>query len=179
MLLLVLSQGMLFAQTFPGLPSGGIPTGGSGFTLPGVASGFKPNGGDDICKATKLKTGLACTQFSNDSASASGTPATPTCWADANKDVWFSFVATAQDMTISTDAVIFELVGGTTANDTEVAVYKSNDGTCSNISEIGCDTDYGINSGIDFTSSSDRHTFNDIYEQILKDLQSAGNSGEY
>ena len=36
-----------------------------------------------------------------------------------------------------------------------------------------------INSGIDFTSSSDRHTFNDIYEQILKDLQSAGNSGEY
>lgn len=32
---------------------------------------------------------------------------------------------------------------------------------------------------IDFNSSEDRHTFNDIYEEILKDLQSAGNAGEY
>lgn len=31
----------------------------------------------------------------------------------------------------------------------------------------------------DFTSSTDRHTFNDIYETILKDLQSAGNAGEF
>lgn len=32
---------------------------------------------------------------------------------------------------------------------------------------------------IDFTASKDRHLFNDIYENILKDLQSAGNSGEF
>lgn len=32
---------------------------------------------------------------------------------------------------------------------------------------------------IDFNSSTDRHLFNDIYETILKDLQSAGSSGEY
>ncbi len=32
---------------------------------------------------------------------------------------------------------------------------------------------------IDFNRSSDRHQFNDIYEGILRDLQSAGNSGEY
>lgn len=32
---------------------------------------------------------------------------------------------------------------------------------------------------IDFDKTSDRHLFNDIYESILKDLQSAGNSGEY
>lgn len=32
---------------------------------------------------------------------------------------------------------------------------------------------------IDFNSSDDRHLFNDIYEKILKDLQSAGNAGEY
>lgn len=32
---------------------------------------------------------------------------------------------------------------------------------------------------IDFTAGEDRHLFNDIYEKILKDLQSAGNSGEY
>lgn len=32
---------------------------------------------------------------------------------------------------------------------------------------------------IDFNRSEDRHVFGDIYEQILRDLQSAGNSGEY
>ncbi len=32
---------------------------------------------------------------------------------------------------------------------------------------------------IDFNNSADRHTFGSIYEQILKDLQSAGNAGEF
>ncbi len=32
---------------------------------------------------------------------------------------------------------------------------------------------------IDFTDVDDRHTFGDIYEGILKDLQSAGNAGEF
>ncbi|MCK5149708.1 N-6 DNA methylase [Candidatus Pacearchaeota archaeon] len=32
---------------------------------------------------------------------------------------------------------------------------------------------------IDFTSSKDRHLFNDIYEAILKELQSAGSAGEF
>lgn len=32
---------------------------------------------------------------------------------------------------------------------------------------------------IDFNSSDDRHTFGDIYEKILKDLQGAGNAGEF
>ncbi|HEX5735724.1 MAG TPA: class I SAM-dependent DNA methyltransferase [Blastocatellia bacterium] len=32
---------------------------------------------------------------------------------------------------------------------------------------------------INFNSSKDRHMFGDIYEQILRDLQSAGNAGEY
>jgi type I restriction enzyme M protein len=32
---------------------------------------------------------------------------------------------------------------------------------------------------IDFNRSQDRHLFGDIYEQVLRDLQSAGNSGEY
>jgi type I restriction enzyme M protein len=32
---------------------------------------------------------------------------------------------------------------------------------------------------VDFNSSDDRHLFGDIYEQILKDLQSAGNAGEF
>ena len=33
-----------------------------------------------------------------------------------------------------------------------------------------------INNEIDFNQSKTRHTFGDIYEQILKDLQSAGNA---
>ena len=33
--------------------------------------------------------------------------------------------------------------------------------------------------GIDFNTSDDRHMFGDIYEKLLKDLQSAGNAGEF
>lgn len=36
-----------------------------------------------------------------------------------------------------------------------------------------------IQRNIDFNRSNDRHLFNDIYEQILRDLQSAGNAGEF
>lgn len=36
-----------------------------------------------------------------------------------------------------------------------------------------------INKDINFTTQAERHQFNDIYEQILKDLQSAGNAGEF
>ncbi len=32
---------------------------------------------------------------------------------------------------------------------------------------------------IDFNSMQERHLFNDLYEKILRDLQSAGNAGEY
>jgi type I restriction enzyme M protein len=32
---------------------------------------------------------------------------------------------------------------------------------------------------IDFTRSEERHLFGDIYEQVLRDLQSAGNAGEF
>lgn len=36
-----------------------------------------------------------------------------------------------------------------------------------------------LNEGIDFNKKSDRNLFGDIYEQILRDLQSAGNAGEF
>ena len=36
-----------------------------------------------------------------------------------------------------------------------------------------------LNEGIDFNKSQDRHLFGDIYEQLLRDLQNAGNAGEY
>src|SRR5688572_23075469 len=36
-----------------------------------------------------------------------------------------------------------------------------------------------INSDINLDTKAERHAFNDIYEQILRDLQSAGNAGEF
>ena len=36
-----------------------------------------------------------------------------------------------------------------------------------------------IQESVDFNDSKARHTFGDIYEQVLKDLQGAGNAGEY
>lgn len=36
-----------------------------------------------------------------------------------------------------------------------------------------------IEENVNFNKSDDRHLFNDIYEKILADLQSAGNAGEY
>jgi len=36
-----------------------------------------------------------------------------------------------------------------------------------------------IVSGLDFNKAQDRHLFGDLYEQILRDLQNAGNAGEY
>jgi type I restriction enzyme M protein len=36
-----------------------------------------------------------------------------------------------------------------------------------------------IEKDVDFNKQSDRHLFNDIYEKLLADLQSAGNAGEY
>lgn len=36
-----------------------------------------------------------------------------------------------------------------------------------------------VQEGIDFNKSKERHLFGDMYEQILKDLQSAGNAGEF
>ncbi len=36
-----------------------------------------------------------------------------------------------------------------------------------------------LNADIDFNQSTTRHLFGDIYEQILKDLQGAGNAGEF
>ncbi len=32
---------------------------------------------------------------------------------------------------------------------------------------------------IDFNAQKDRHQFNDLYEKLLRELQAAGNSGEY
>jgi gliding motility-associated-like protein len=116
-----------------------------------------PKAGDELCTATKLKTGLSCTQFTVDTATnstANAYDAKPGCWAgNINRDVWLSFIATAQDMTISTDAILFNLA--TTRNqpgygvyDTQIQVYQSTTDTCTgSVSAMpnGCNDDAGIN----------------------------------
>ena len=36
-----------------------------------------------------------------------------------------------------------------------------------------------IQAGVDFNKAQERHSFGDMYEQLLRDLQSAGNAGEF
>lgn len=124
---------------------------------------IKPSAGDDPCIATPLKTGLACTQYSNDTSTATTNPGTPSCWSSVVNDVWFSFVATAEDMTVSTDAVIFELFPGTANNDTEIALYGGS--SCSSLTELNCNQDEGINSGIDLTAGTSSPTRQALVER--------------
>ena len=36
-----------------------------------------------------------------------------------------------------------------------------------------------IQAGVDFNKAQERHLFGDMYEQLLRDLQAAGNAGEF
>ena len=36
-----------------------------------------------------------------------------------------------------------------------------------------------IQEAVDFQQSPERHAFGDMYEQLLRDLQNAGNAGEF
>lgn len=113
---------------------------------------------DNICNALPLEVGLSCKSFTNKAATNSPNPsatANPPCWAAApGEDVWISFVATAPDMSVSTDVALFELIpSGANLADTEVAVYSSSDNTCSGtLTLIGCDEDSGINSLLNATT---------------------------
>jgi hypothetical protein len=67
--------------------------------------------------------------------------------------------------------------GSTTNRDTSVVVRELFDNAEESVLVAG----YAVYQGheIDFNNTSDRHTFGSIYEQILRDLQSAGNAGEF
>jgi gliding motility-associated-like protein len=97
---------------------------------------------DLICNATPLSIQLGCTQATNVNATATGSPAAPACWNPNNtsNDVWFSFVATVPDITISTDAQ------GLTLNNTQVAVYSSSNNTCTGtLTLVACAENSGFN----------------------------------
>lgn len=103
---------------------------------------------DNICGAIPLNVGLSCQSFSNKNSTASSLLGTPSCWASApGNDVWVSFVATAADMSVSTDVFLFDLFGtGANLKDTQIAIYKTSDNTCTGTPTlIGCDEDSGVN----------------------------------
>lgn len=67
-----------------------------------------------------------------------------------------------------------------TGNQRAVIVHEVFDGN-NNYMKSGINIRKVLNklNEIDFNSSKDRHDFGDVYESLLKDLQSAGKSGEF
>ena len=99
-------------------------------------------GNDLICNAVTLSVGVACTQGTNVNATATGSPAAPACWNpnSTSNDVWYSFVATAINMTVSTDFT------GLTLNNTQVGIYSSSNNTCNGtLTLVGCGENGGTN----------------------------------
>ena len=99
-------------------------------------------GNDLICNATTLSVGVGCTEGTNVNATATGSPAAPACWnpATTSNDVWYSFTATTENMTVSTD------FSGLTLTNTQVGVYSSSDNTCNGtLTLVGCGENGGTN----------------------------------
>lgn len=69
----------------------------------------------------------------------------------------------------------------TTDKDQLTKVFRSTFEDANNYMKNGTLMRQVINkiNGIDFNTSVDRHMFGDIYEKLLRDLQSAGNAGEF
>ena len=61
---------------------------------------------------------------------------TPSCFSEANNDVWYSFTVPAN---VATVKISTDFLGGT-LYDTQVALYS---GVCGQLTEIGCDQDSG------------------------------------
>jgi gliding motility-associated-like protein len=110
---------------------------------------------ENICGAPLIKAGLSCSSFTNKGSTASSLLGTPPCWASApSNDVWVSFVATAPDMSVSTDVALFDpFNSGGNLTDTKIAIYKTSDNTCNGTPTlVGCDEDSGINSLLNGTT---------------------------
>ena len=99
---------------------------------------------NDLCTAAQVLTVQVgtCTSpfYTNVAATTTGNPATPACWnpATMSNTVWFSFIATAADVEISTN------FGGTLA-DTQIAVYS---GTCGALNLLACQEDVNTIRGL-------------------------------
>src|SRR3954467_13354383 len=99
-------------------------------------------GNDLICNATTLSVGLGCSQGTNVNATSTGSPAAATCWnpVSTSNDVWYSFVATTVNMTVSTD------FSGLTLNNTQVALHSSSTNNCTGtLTLVACGENGGTN----------------------------------
>lgn len=90
---------------------------------------------------------------------------------------------TGNDLKTFIDNTLFpELQNLDASNDARAAVIRSVFEDAYNYMKSGQLLRQVINriqDGIDFNASQQRHAFGDMYEQILKDLQNAGNAGEF
>ena len=79
------------------------------------------------------------------------------------------------------DTILYEGIKVTPATPIKKAIVKSTFEDANNYMKDGILLRQVINiiDEIDFTEYEERHAFGSIYESFLKDLQSAGNSGEY
>lgn len=98
---------------------------------------------DNPCGAISLTVGGACQETSLMGATATAGPANPSCWLTTpSTDTWYSFVATDDSMTISTDYMgnsVGDLI------DSQIALYS---GTCSGtLTQVSCDENSGGNVG--------------------------------
>lgn len=103
---------------------------------------FAQPSNDSICNALPVSVGLGCVEGTNVGSTISETAFNPSCWGGSpiSHDVWFKFVATSNGITVSTD------VQGLSLANTQVAVYKSSDNTCTGtLTQVGCDDNSGTN----------------------------------
>ncbi len=99
---------------------------------------------DDCAGAIALSVTSDCTFTEFSSQSATESQAADSCngyLGDANDDIWFSFVATATDMTIAAQGAGDE----TTGYDAVIQVF---DGSCGSLTALGCE-DSTLNAGIE------------------------------
>ena len=103
------------------------------------ASAYAQPANDNCTGAIAITVGGGCTSGGSNVGATASTTATPTCWGSKSHDVWYSFVASDDSMTISTD---YYGDGSGDLTDTEIAVYS---GACGSITQVGCDGDGGVN----------------------------------
>lgn len=98
---------------------------------------FAQPANDTPCTAQSITIDGGCISGDNTGANADGY--TGSCWlTTASHTVWYSFVATNDTLTFSTD------YAATTLTDSQIAIYSSSTGTCSGtFSQVGCDEDGG------------------------------------
>lgn len=99
---------------------------------------------DAACTAASITLNGGCATPNTVVAATASPQAVPSCWLSAvSTDVWYTFVATDDSITISTD-YYGNGVGDLT--DTQIALYSSSNNLCTGtLTQVGCDDDGGTN----------------------------------